>query len=225
MAEAAASPLARGRTWLGSVPTTISLCGLLCLVFAAEWYVWQYFGYAAFVETFVATREPSVGWVLAPLAHLPTDPGHLLSSAAQLLLFGGLVERRLGRRQFLAIVAVSGLATTAAQVASYVVLDVSGRGVGTLGASGIALAVTAFVVVDSLRYRLSAGEWQGDVTWVWVVLGGVVVARAVLGVVPLAMGTARVGVVGHVTGVLIGVSLGLIRSSAFVATPDVDVSS
>ena len=223
MAEAAASPLARGRSWLGSVPTTISLCGLLCLVFAAEWYVWQYFGYAAFVETFVATREPSVGWVLAPFAHLPTDPGHLLSSVAQLLLFGGLVERRLGRRQFLAVVAVSGLATTGAQVASYVV-GVSGRGVGTLGASGIALAVTAFVVVDSLRYRLSAGAWHGDVTWVWVLLGVVVVAQAVFGVVPLAMGTARVGVVGHVTGVLVGSSLGLVRPTALVVTPDVDPS-
>ena len=219
MAEVSASPLARGRRWLRTVPTTLSLCALLCLVFAVEWYVWQRLGYAAFVDLFVATREPSVGWMLAPLAHLPTDVWHLGSSVVQLLLFGGLVERRLGRRRFLAIGGVSGLATTGAQVASYVLLDVSGRGVGTLGASGIVLATTAFVVVDSLRYRLVAGEWHGEVTWVWVLLGGFVVGRAIFGIVPLAMGTAQVGVVGHVTGVVLGVGTGLVRPADPVPDP------
>jgi len=216
MVEAAASPLARGRRWLLSVPTTISLCLLLCLVFAVEWYVWQRLGYAAFVELFVATREPSVGWLLAPVSHLPTDLRHLGSSVAQLLLFGGLVERRLGRRQFLAVVVVSGFATTGAQVASYVLLNVPGRGVGTLGASGIVLAMTAFVVVDSLRYRLSVGEWHGEATWVWVLLGGFIVGQAVFGVWSLVLGTASVGVVGHVTGVVIGVGIGLVRPSESV---------
>lgn len=214
MAEAAASPLARGLRWLGTVPTTVSLCVLFCLVFAAEWYVWQQFGYAAFVRLFVATPEPSVGWLVAPLAHLPTDPRHLLSSVVQLLLFGGVVERRFGRRQFLALAVVSGLTTTAAQVASYVALDATGRGVGTLGASGVVLAMTALVVVDSLRYRLATDRWHGEVTWVWVLLGAFVVGQAVLGLADLAAGTARVGVVGHLTGVVIGLGYGLVRPTA-----------
>ncbi|WP_459192529.1 rhomboid family intramembrane serine protease [Halosimplex sp. J119] len=219
MSEAAASPLARGLRWLRSVPTTISLCLLFAFVFAVEWYVWTRLGRATFVEFFVATREPSVGWVLAPLAHLPTDGRHLTSSVAQLLLFGGIVERRFGRRQFLALVVGSGIATTAAQVASYAVVGV-GRPVGTLGASGIVLAMTALAVVDSLRYRRATGDWHGDATWVWVLLGGFVVVQAVFGLANLASGTASVGVVGHLTGVIIGSGLGLIRPVEGVVRSD-----
>ncbi|WP_123532841.1 rhomboid family intramembrane serine protease [Halosimplex salinum] len=216
MTEAAASPLTRGLRWLRTVPATISLCLLFALVFAAEWYVWRTFGYATFVDLFVATPEPSPGWLLAPLAHLPTGYRHLASSVVQLLLFGGIVERRLGRRQYLALVAASGLATTAAQVASYVALGATGRGVGTLGASGIVLAMTALVVVDSVRYRLATGDWQGDVTWVWVLLGSVIVAQAVFGLLSLVLGTATVGVVGHLTGVAIGLGYGLVRPTGAV---------
>lgn len=216
MAKAAASPLTRGFRWLGTVPTTVFLCVLFCLVFAAEWLVWQRLGYAAFVETFVATRDPSPGWVLAPLAHLPTDPRHMLSSIVQLLVFGGIVERRLGRRAFFGLAVVSGLATTAAQVGSYVVVGVTTRSGGTLGASGVVLAMAALVVVDSVRHRLGVGEWHGDVTWVWALLGGFIVAQAVFGLWALAMGTARVGVVGHVTGVVIGLGYGSVRSSESV---------
>ena len=53
-------------------------------------------------------------------------------------------------------------------------------------------------------------RWHGEVTWVWVLVGGFAVGQAVLGVVDLALGTARVGVVGHVTGVCIGIGLGLV---------------
>ncbi|MFC7139565.1 rhomboid family intramembrane serine protease [Halosimplex aquaticum] len=216
MTEVPASPLTRGLRWLRTVPTAISLCLLFCLVFAAEWYVWTRVGRAAFVEFFVATRDPSVGWLLAPLAHLPTDLRHLTSSVVQLLLFGGIVERRLGRRQFLGLAVVSGVATTAAQVASYVIVGVGARPVGTLGASGIVLAMTALAVVDSLRYRLATGEWHGDATWVWVLLGGFVVGQAVFGLVTLAFGSAQVGVVGHLTGVFIGFGFGLVRPSRSV---------
>jgi membrane associated rhomboid family serine protease len=133
----------------------------------------------------------------------------------QVLLFGGIVERRFGRRQFLGLVAGSGIATTAAQVASYVVVG-AGRPIGTLGASGIVLAMTALAVVDSLRYRRVTGAWHGEATWIWVLLGGFVVAQAVIGLSNLASGTASVGVVGHLTGVIIGFALGLVRPAEAV---------
>jgi membrane associated rhomboid family serine protease len=216
MDEAPASPLSRGLAWLRSVPATISLCGLFVLVFAAEWYVWDRFGYRTFVTLFIATPDPSPGWLLAPLAHLPTDPRHLASSVVQLLLFGGVVERRLGRRRFLALAVVSGLATTGAQVAWYVSLGVSGRVAGTLGASGVVLAMTALVVVDSVRYRFATGGWHGDVTWLWVFFGSVIAGQAVFGLIALAAGTAEVGVVGHVAGVAIGLGVGLVRPTGAV---------
>ncbi|ELZ22384.1 hypothetical protein C475_17768 [Halosimplex carlsbadense 2-9-1] len=214
MDEASAS--SRGLAWLRSVPATVSLCGLFVFVFATEWFVWDRFGYRTFVTLFIATPEPSPGWLLAPLAHLPTDPRHLLSSVVQLLLFGGVVERRLGRRQFLALAAVSGLATTGAQVAWYVSLGVSGRVAGTLGASGVVLAMTALVVVDSVRYRVATGGWHGDFTWLWVFFGTVIAGQAVFGLLALATGTAEVGVVGHLTGVAIGVGVGLVRPTGAV---------
>jgi len=214
MDEASAS--SRGLAWLRSVPATVSLCVLFVLVFAAEWYVWRRFGYATFVTLFIATPDPSPGWLLAPLAHLPTDPRHLLSSVVQLLLFGGVAERRLGRRRFLALAAVSGLATTGAQVTWYVALGASGRVAGTLGASGVVLAMTALVVVDSVRYRLATGGWQGEFTWLWVFFGSVIAGQAVFGLLALVAGTAQVGVVGHLTGVAIGAGVGLVRPTGAV---------
>lgn len=211
-----ASALSRGLAWIRSVPVTVALCLLFAFVFSAEWLVWRRFGYATFVTLFVATPDPSPGWLLAPLAHLPTDPRHVVSSVVQLVLFGGVVERRLDRRRFLALAAVSGLATTGAQVTWYVVLGASGRVAGTLGASGIVLAMTALVVVDSVRYRVATGGWHGDLTWLWVLFGSLVVAQAVFGVVALAAGTAQVGVVGHLTGVAIGLGVGLVRPTGAV---------
>ncbi|QLH77664.1 rhomboid family intramembrane serine protease [Halosimplex rubrum] len=216
MDEAPAPTPLRGLAWLRTVPATLFLCGLFVLVFAAEWYVWRRFGYATFVTLFIATPDPSVGWLLASLAHLPTDPRHLVSSVVQLLLFGGVVERRLGRRRFLALAAVAGLATTGAQVAWYVSLGVSGGAAGTLGASGVVLAMTALVVVDSVRYRVATGDWHGEVTWLWVFFGSVIAGQAVFGLVALAAGTAEVGVVGHLTGVAIGLGVGLARPTGAV---------
>jgi len=214
MDEASAS--SRGLAWLRSVPATLCLCALFVLVFAAEWFVWRRFGYATFVTLFIATPEPAPGWLLAPLAHLPTDPRHLVSSVVQLLLFGGVVERRLGRRRFLALAAASGLATTGAQVAWYVALGASGRVAGTLGASGVVLAMTALVVVDSVRYRVATGGWHGEFTWLWVFFGAAIAAQAVFGLAALVAGTAEVGVIGHLTGVVIGVGVGLVRPTGAV---------
>ncbi|MFB6139191.1 MAG: rhomboid family intramembrane serine protease [Halosimplex sp.] len=208
MAEADASPVARGLRWLTTVPATLSVCGLLLLVFAVERYVWTTMDYRTFVTLFVATPRPSPGWLLAPLAHLPTDPRHVLSSVAQLVVFGGLAEHRLGRREYLALLAVSGVATTAAQVTGGAVVDAGDPVSGTLGASGIALAATALVVVDSLRYRLTAGDWHGEVTWLWTLFGAFVVGRAAL---DLVVGDPNVGVVGHLTGIVIGLGFGLMR--------------
>ncbi|WP_436930395.1 rhomboid family intramembrane serine protease [Halosimplex halobium] len=215
-----ASALSRGLRWLRTVPATVSLCALFVLVFAAEWYVWERFGYATFVTLFIATPQPSVGWLLAPLAHLPTDPRHLVSSIVQLLLFGGVVERRLGRRRFLALAAVSGLATTGAQVAWYVALGASGRVAGTLGASGVVLAMTALVVVDSVRYRVATGGWHGEFTPLWVLFGAVIAGQAVFGLLALVAGAAQVGVVGHLTGVVIGLGVGLARPTGAVLRSD-----
>jgi len=209
-------PLARGVRWLSTIRATLAFCLLLCLVFAVELYVWHFVGFAPFVRLFVARQRPSVGWLLAPLAHAPEQWTHLVSNVGQLLVFGGIAERRLRRERYVVFLAVSGLATTAAQVTSYAVVGAAARGFGTFGASGIALALAALVVVDSSRFRLATGRWYGEVTWVWALMGAFVVSRAFL---DLFVAGSEVGVVGHLTGVLIGLSYGLVRSSTAVVRP------
>jgi|GEM_PF-1922255 len=200
--------LARGVRWLVRTRVTLAFCLLLCSVYAVELYLWTTGQFDAFDTLFVARQRPSVGWLLAPLAHSPVQHTHLLGNLAQLLVFGAIAERRLRDEAYLGLIAASGVASIGAQVTTYVVAG-DPPGVGTLGASGIAFALTALVVVDSLRYQEITDRWHGETTWFFTLFGGLLSGQALLEVV---FGVPGVGVVGHFVGVVVGASFALVRS-------------
>jgi membrane associated rhomboid family serine protease len=216
--EPDSTPLARAGRWLTTIPLTLAFCGLLSLVFAAELLVLSTAGSGAFRFWFVADARPGPAWVLAALAHSPVRPLHLPVNLALLVAFGGMAERRLSRDQYLAVLAAAGLGGTLAQVVSYAFVAPAGSG-GTLGASAVALAVTAFAVVDSARTKLATGRWPGETTWVWVLAGSAIAVRRL--VLDNVVGVAGVGRYGHLWGVVFGVSVALlVRRDRYEVTAD-----
>jgi membrane associated rhomboid family serine protease len=199
-------PLALGLDWLQTVPATLAVCLVLVVVYAVELSVVAVAGRAATTWWFVATTTPSPGWVLGPLAHAPADPTHLVGNLLLVVVFGGMTERRLGSWAYLAVLAVAGLGGTGGQLAWY---GLTGEPGGTLGASAMGLAATAFATTASLRARVATGRWTGETSWVWVLLGVSVVGRRL--VLDLAVGVPAVGRFGHLWGILFGTALALSR--------------
>lgn len=217
----AGTALERGVRWLTRTRISLAFCLLLGFVYAVELLLWTSGRYDTFYALFVARQQPSLGWLFAPLAHSPVQGSHIVSNVVHLVLFGAVAERRLGDGPYVALIAASGVASVVSQVSAYV-LAAEPAGVGTLGASGIAYALTALVVVDSLRYQEATDRWHGEGTWLWTLFGLLIMGQAVL---EAAVGVPGVSVVGHLVGVLVGASYALVRPrSAVVAAASGGVS-
>jgi membrane associated rhomboid family serine protease len=193
-----------GIRWLADKRVTLGAVAVLCLVFLLQLLVRDVYGVRGWVHIFVASVEPGPGWILAPASH--RSLGHLLSTAAVLVVYGGLAETVLVSHRYLAVCVGAAYASTAAQVASYVA---GAPGAGTLGASGIALALTAYVTG---RTFLGGGavESATDVDWVFALSGAFIVGYHLAndflpGFTPLA-GT---GPYGHAAGIGVGVAVAL----------------
>lgn len=204
------SPLTRAAHWLTTVRITLAFGTVLSTVFLVELWVWERFGFETFAWLFVADRAPSPAWVFSTLAHSPLRPVHLVGNLALLIVFGGMTERRLGRREYVGFLVVAGLASTFGQALVTGTQPASRGAVGSLGASGATLAAAAYAVVASVRTKLTTGEWDGETTPIWVVAGGAIVARRLA--LDLAVGVPGVGRFGHLWGVLFGVGYALARS-------------
>lgn len=179
---------------------------LLVLVYVLEWYVAAAVGGGAYERLFVATVEPTPGWVLAPFAHDVADPLHVLSSAVVILLFGPLVERTLPGRRYVGFCLAAAYLSLGVQVATYAV----GESRGTLGASGVAMAMVAFVAVDVGRRSLDSASpverWEAG----FAVVGCVLLVRRLerdFGLLAPAVGESAI--VGHLAGVGFGALCGL----------------
>ena len=180
---------------------TVVLVELLVLVYVVEWYVATRFGREAYEWLFVASVEPTPGWLLAPFAHQVGDPTHLVSSVIVLLVFGQYVQRRFPGWRYAGFCLLAGYLSVAAQVSTYLVGEVR----GTLGASGIALAMVTFVVVDVGRRHLASkggvDRWEAG----FATVGGVLLVqrfeRDVGMVTPAVDGGAFVG---HLAGATVG---------------------
>jgi len=206
-----------GARWLRHTRLTLLFCLSLVAVYAVELWLWTSGQTGTFYALFVARQNPSLGWLLAPLAHSPVQETHLVSNVAHLVLFGAVAERRLADRTYLGLIAASGVASVVTQVAVYAVAA-QPAGAGTLGASGVAYALTALVVVDSLRYEAATDRWHSEGTWLWTLFGALLIGQALLEAI---VGVPGVSAVGHFTGVLVGASLALARPrSAVIAGAD-----
>ena len=204
------TPLVRAVRWLTTIRTTLAVGTLLAVVFCLEVLVWEIAGFDAVEYWFVADTTPSPGWLLAAVAHSPLQPVHLPLNLALLVVYGGMAERRLTRLQYLAVLVAGGVGATGAQVLGYLIQAAASEGV--LGASGAALSVTAFAVVESARRKLATGRWAGETTWIWTTFGAFVIGRRL--VLDLALQVPGVGRYGHLWGVLFGVGV-----AAVVAVP------
>lgn len=186
--------------WRRHTPTVLFV-ELLVVVYALEWVVATAVGAGAYRRLFVASVGPSPGWVLAPFAHAIGDPVHLFSSAVVILVFGPLVERALPGWRYVGFCLVAAYLSLGAQVATYL----SGDPRGTLGASGVAMAMVALVAVDAGRRYLDPGarveRWEGGFAGVGLVFLSRQLERD-LGLLAPAVGESAL--VGHLAGSVFG---------------------
>jgi len=142
--------------------------------------------------------------VFAPFSHRSLP--HLLSTLAVLVVYGALAETALSETQYFLFCLGAAYVSTAAQVASYVA---GAPGLGTLGASGVALGAVAHVTT---RTFLGGGlvDPATEVDWVFALSGAFILGYHLAnnflpGFTPLS-GTAPYG---HAAGVVVGVAVAL----------------
>jgi len=202
--DSVAGGLRVGLRWLAGRRLTLAAVALLGAVFVAQTAVVATYGFAGWAYLFVATTDPGPGWVFAPLAH--RSLAHLLSVALVIVVYGALAETVLVGHRYLLVCLGAAYASTAAQLLAYAA---GAPGQGALGASGVALALAAFVAARTLLGRgLVAPATRADP--VFAVSGAAIVAYHLAndflpGFTPLA-GT---GAYGHAAGVMVGIGLAL----------------
>lgn len=162
--------VAATRRWGRRRRATLSLAALLFVAYVVQQLVRAWFGFPTMVYWFAATADPTPGWALAVLAH--QSPGHLLENVLVLVLVGSYAEEVLSTTECLFVFVVGGLAGNAAQVGSYLAVDVTG---GAVGASAAVLGLVTFHAVRSLRTTLGGGD-QRFVSRYWGFVGLLAVA-------------------------------------------------
>lgn len=159
----------------------------------------------------VAVGGPAVvTYFLGPWLH--GTHAHVVEN---LVLFGLLAwwtEPRVGTRQFAAVVALAGYATTVGPV----VLGVGGR---ALGASGIANCLAAYCLLDYLRLArehspADPSDWaRRGKSVLTLVLAAVIVSTSVAEFVGLLAPTPGVATGSHLLGVVLGVGWFVVRAA------------
>lgn len=207
MAATGDPTLAAGLRWLARKRVTLGVVSLLLAVFALELAVWWAYGPASWGYLFLADLDPSPAWLLAPFAHRSIE--HLLTTASVVVVYGALVEATYPAGTVLAFYLAAGYASTAAQLGEYVG---GAPSLGTLGASGAALALVALFSTTILVRRLRATPVTPvEVLFAasGIVIIGLLLANDFLPGVRFAAGTAPYG---HLGGVLAGLLFGLERA-------------
>jgi membrane associated rhomboid family serine protease len=196
--------VADGLAWLAGKRVTLGAVALVVAVFALQSLVSAAYGLEGWTYVFVADDTPSPGWVFAPFSH--RSLGHLLSTLAVLVVYGALAETTLAETRYFLFCLGAAYVSTASQVASYAAGE---PGLGTLGASGVALGAVAYV---TMRTLLGGGllERATEVDRVFAISGAFIVGYHLAndflpGFTPLA-GTAPYG---HAAGVMVGMAVAL----------------
>jgi membrane associated rhomboid family serine protease len=139
--------------------------------------------------------------VFAPVLHASGD--HLVGTLVLVVPFGYLCERRRPWPDYVGFVVVAGFLTTTLVPVVFVVLGVA-PGLG-IGGSGVAYALVGREATARLR---SLPRWRSFARGEWgVVL--FVSAGLALALLSLVDPPARTGVVGHATGLVVGVIAGV----------------
>jgi membrane associated rhomboid family serine protease len=133
-------------TWFADTKITRTVFAFLFIWYVIIWYVPLGFDESTTTYWFIATANPSPGWILAMLSHVSIT--HFLANAGQLLLFGSIVERRLNTQQYLTFLFTVGLITTLFQVIEYNIKGITG---GMVGASGATFSIVTFALIALLE--------------------------------------------------------------------------
>jgi membrane associated rhomboid family serine protease len=196
--------VADGLAWLAGKRVTLGAVALVVAVFALQSLVSTAYGLEGWAYIFVADDTLSPGWVLAPFSH--RSLGHLLSTLTVLVVYGALAEATLAEPRYFLFGLGAAYVSVAAQVASYAA---GAPGLGTLGASGVALGAVAYVTVRTL---LGGGRLARatEVDWVFALSGAFIVGYHLAndflpGFTPLS-GTAPYG---HAAGIMVGMAVAL----------------
>jgi membrane associated rhomboid family serine protease len=202
--------LAAGVRWLAAKRVTLGVVGVLFAVFLLQLLVLWTLGAGSWQYLFLASGEPSPGWVMAPFSH--RDLRHLATTAVVVLVYGALLEGRLPAGDYVAFYVTAGYASTIAQLGRFAG---PGAGLGTLGASGAALGLVTLYTTTTLADRARSNPGPTEVELLFAVTGTVIVALLLTNDfvpgVEFAAGTAPYG---HAGGMLAGVAYGLVRVRA-----------
>jgi len=149
--------------------------------------------------------------VFAPLLHASGD--HLVGTLVWVVPFGYFLERRRPWQDYVGFVVVAGFLTTTLAPVLFVVLGAA-PGLG-IGGSGVAHALVGREATARLR---SLPRWRSltRVEWGIAAVATVGLVVSLLGLVDPSAGTS---VVGHATGLLVGVAAGIGERYVSV-TPD-----
>ncbi|WP_058366375.1 rhomboid family intramembrane serine protease [Haloparvum sedimenti] len=184
----------------------VAVAALYGVVYLAQLTTVVRLGGESHVFWFLATADPSPGWLLAPFAH--ASPGHAATNAALTVLFGGLVVSLAGRRTFLGLFAVASSLAIGGSVVLYNLGPLAG---GAAGASAAGFAFVGYVAVRS-RDLLSPDAASGTDRHRIAAAGAGVVLVAVVGAQVAADLSAVRGLegvaaaYGHLVGAAAGVA-------------------
>lgn len=139
--------------------------------------------------------------VFAPLLHASGD--HLVATLVWVVPFGYFLERRRPWQDYVGFVVVAGFLTTTLVPVLFVILGVS-PGLG-IGGSGVAHALVGREATARLR---ALPRWRSFSRIEWIILA-VAVVGLVLHLVSFVDPPAQASVVGHATGLVVGVVAGI----------------
>ncbi|MDQ4049785.1 MAG: rhomboid family intramembrane serine protease [Actinomycetota bacterium] len=154
---------------------------------------------------FVGADDDPWRYVTAPFVH--DSLGYQFAALLAVGIFGSMIERRFGWFPVLLIFLAAGAAGAAAAVAADISPPLSDLPLNpVLGANGAALGLLCAWLVNDRRAKARGDDREND-------LVGVQVFAAVLLLLPLAIeeASAIAGIVGAVTGALLGLALPAFR--------------
>ena len=199
----------RGRidTWRADTVVTRTVFAFLLAWYVLSWYVPLGIDGSTATYWFIARATPSPGWILAMFSHVGLT--HLLANTGQLLLFGGIVERRLTTQQYLTVLLTAGLSTTFVQVVEYNINGITG---GMVGASGATFSVVTFGLVALLKSSNGNPLTTASATDLGLVFAAltILIGQLLNDFTPYLSFSQQASGVAHLSGMILGATVALL---------------
>lgn len=198
--------------YLRRIQYTLLLCFIIVVFYVGKLLVRPHISFDTWLWFFTAYKlnPPNFGILISPLLH--TTSGHLFVNILGLVVFGWIVESRLSRRWFFALVVISGLGLNIGE------LVYMGGETYVLGSSGMVRGLMGFGFLSLVSEYLNSKQMVEDscvpytYTFSMYTIGSIVVLSIVKDsfVTHSVTGPGRVASVGHLTALFIGVVLFLL---------------